>query len=307
MGFLDNSGDIILDAVLTDAGRRRLAAADGTFTITKFALADDEIDYGLYNKNHPSGSAYNDLQILQTPVLEAMTSRSSQLKSKLLSFLDPMKFYMPTIVPNELDTTTKRMDATNNTDIYGVAVSKTSRDSFSTNQGVQDGFAPKEGKAHIRLDQGLDTEQVPTDVNLDAEDLETQYSVQIDNRLGSIVDLDGNSASRSFVDEDNIATYYFTFGANSNFVTRNTEKERAAATQVIDGPRGTSLAFKIASSIETQKSNYLFDQLGATTTMNDKAGSSQNIRYIDSSVSITGITTGYKMDAPVRFFKLSSE
>jgi hypothetical protein len=60
MGFLDNSGDIILDAVLTDTGRARLARADGSFQITKFALGDDEINYGSYNKNHPSGSAYYD-------------------------------------------------------------------------------------------------------------------------------------------------------------------------------------------------------------------------------------------------------
>ena len=50
MAFLDNSGDIILDAVLTDEGRRRLAMGDGSFRITKFALGDDEIDYSLYDK-----------------------------------------------------------------------------------------------------------------------------------------------------------------------------------------------------------------------------------------------------------------
>jgi hypothetical protein len=65
MSFLDNSGDIILDAVLTDTGRYRLAKGDGTFRITKFALGDDEINYGSYNINHASGSAYFDLSILQ--------------------------------------------------------------------------------------------------------------------------------------------------------------------------------------------------------------------------------------------------
>ena len=44
MGFLDNSGDIILDAVLTDLGRKRLAEGNGTFKVSKFALSDDEID-----------------------------------------------------------------------------------------------------------------------------------------------------------------------------------------------------------------------------------------------------------------------
>ena len=70
MAFLDNSGDIILDAVLTDTGRLRLAKGDGSFNITKFALGDDEINYTLYDKNHPSGSPYYDVEILQSPVLE---------------------------------------------------------------------------------------------------------------------------------------------------------------------------------------------------------------------------------------------
>ena len=67
MAFLDNSGDIILDAVLTDTGRFRLAKGDGSFKIVKFALADDEINYSLYNKNHASGSAYFDLEVLFIP------------------------------------------------------------------------------------------------------------------------------------------------------------------------------------------------------------------------------------------------
>ena len=58
MAFLDNSGDIILDAVLTELGRKRLA--DGDFQILKFGLGDDEINYGTYDLSHPSGSAYYD-------------------------------------------------------------------------------------------------------------------------------------------------------------------------------------------------------------------------------------------------------
>ena len=85
MAFLDNSGDIILDAVLTDTGRFRLAKGDGSFRIAKFALGDDEIDYALYNKNDPSGSAYFDINILTTPVLEAFTDNAASMKSKLIS------------------------------------------------------------------------------------------------------------------------------------------------------------------------------------------------------------------------------
>ena len=58
MAFLDNSGDIILDAVLTDLGRERLSRGDGSFRITKFALGDDEIDYTLYRNANSSLGAH---------------------------------------------------------------------------------------------------------------------------------------------------------------------------------------------------------------------------------------------------------
>ena len=97
MGFLDNSGDIILDAVLTDLGRKRLAEGNGTFKVSKFALSDDEIDYGLYDKNNTSGSAYYDINILQTPVLEAFTNNMSSMKSRLLSIARKDLLYLPVI------------------------------------------------------------------------------------------------------------------------------------------------------------------------------------------------------------------
>lgn len=97
MAFLDNSGDIILDAVLTDVGRQRMAR--GEFRIVKFALGDDEIDYGLYNKNHPSGSAYADLEILQTPVFEATTNLP--IKNMLPRSMSNNILYFPVAIVNE--------------------------------------------------------------------------------------------------------------------------------------------------------------------------------------------------------------
>ena len=80
MAFLDNSGDIILDAVLTDTGRLRLAQGNGSFKITQFAFGDDEINYGLYNKNHPSGSAYYGQAIDGMPLLEAFPDETQIMK-----------------------------------------------------------------------------------------------------------------------------------------------------------------------------------------------------------------------------------
>ena len=101
MAFLDNSGDIILDAVLTDTGRMRLAKGDGSFKISKYAFGDDEIDYSSYNGNNSSGSAYYDLEILQTPILEAFTNNSANMKSKLVSLTNNNLLYLPVIQMNE--------------------------------------------------------------------------------------------------------------------------------------------------------------------------------------------------------------
>tara|TARA_Y100000356_G_C11171016_1_gene241339 strand:+ start:28 stop:693 length:666 start_codon:yes stop_codon:yes gene_type:complete len=82
MGYLNNSV-ITVDAILTTKGRELLAANDGSFRITQFALSDDEIDYTLYNPNHPSGSAYYGEAIDGMPLLEAFPEESQIMKYKL--------------------------------------------------------------------------------------------------------------------------------------------------------------------------------------------------------------------------------
>jgi hypothetical protein len=82
MGYLNNS-IVSIDAILTKKGRELLARGDGTFKITQFALGDDEIDYTLYNPNHPSGSAFFGEAIENMPLLEAFPDETQILKYKL--------------------------------------------------------------------------------------------------------------------------------------------------------------------------------------------------------------------------------
>jgi hypothetical protein len=79
MGYLNNSV-VTVDAILTDKGRQLLAQNDGSFRITQFALADDEIDYTLYNPNHPSGSTYYGQAIQNMPLLEAFPQQTQTMK-----------------------------------------------------------------------------------------------------------------------------------------------------------------------------------------------------------------------------------
>ena len=82
MGYLNNQV-VTVDAILTKKGRELLAKNDGSFRITQFALADDEIDYTLYNPNHTSGSAYYGQAIENMPLLEAFPDESQIMKYKL--------------------------------------------------------------------------------------------------------------------------------------------------------------------------------------------------------------------------------
>lgn len=305
MAFLDNSGDIILDAVLTDTGRFRLAKGDGSFRIAKFAIGDDEINYELYNKNHASGSAYFDLEILQTPCLEAFTNNSSMLKSRLISLPRTNILYLPVIKIND-----KEAAVRSDTGAYIVCVDKSTFDdtAFINNQsnpGTLAGENPKTG-FFIRLDQGLDTTEIPPSYTLDSDLVETQFIIQIDNRFGSITSKKGNRAKVSFIDDDNIASYYLSLGTDQEYVSENPEKETATGSQVITGPRGTTLEFKIQSSIELNSSTYLFEKLGdlspATSTAPALASGGQ-VYFIDSIVRVVGATTGFSIDVPVRFVK----
>jgi len=335
MGFLDNSGDIILDAVLTDTGRMRMAKGDNSFKIVKYAFGDDEINYELYNKSHASGSAYYDLEILQTPVLEAITNNTSVLKHKLMSIPRTNLLYLPVMVPNEIsgDDTKRNLGTNQGYDKWVVAVDSDTRniptgDPSPTNPGiiVQDnpggvinGIDSVPVGAAIRIDQGLNTNEIAPTFSLSRDLVETQYIVEIDNRLGSIVSAGstnglvmqgtaGSSAAVIFIDDDNIASYFFSLNTDPQFVT-NISTKTGLNESPVKGPRGTALQFKIRSSIELQTSTFLFEKLGRTNSRDGVTWTNTNgdlaYNYIDSIVRITGATTGYRLDIPLRFAKLA--
>jgi len=144
MAFLDNSGDIILDAVLTDTGRMRLAKGDGSFKITKFALGDDEINYELYDYNNASGSAYYDLEIMQTPILEAFTNNTSQLHSKIISIPRTNLIYLPILKLNQVFDTSTEMASVG---VFYVGADDTTMDKLTGITGVINGSYPFEGRS----------------------------------------------------------------------------------------------------------------------------------------------------------------
>jgi hypothetical protein len=297
MGFLDNSGDIILDAVLTDTGRARLAKGDGTFRIAKFALGDDEIDYALYDNSNPSGSAYFDLQILQTPVLEAFTNNTANLNSKLISIARTNLLYLPTMAANTLFSDDTKLNESIN--MFYVTVDNETTTTLNGVQGTINGF-DNSGGSYVRVDQGLDTTEVSQKRNLDSDLVETQYIIELDTRLGEITaENTGATATISFIDDDQIASYYLSLGTDTDFVnTIPIPSDVPSPKMIIDGPLGTLLKFKVLASIDLQTSTFLFTELGGTVNL-----SGTDFYYIDSNIRVTGATTGTRLDIPVRFIK----
>ena len=84
MGYLNNNV-VTVDAILTTKGRELLARNDGSFNITQFALGDDEIDYTLFNENHPNGTQYAAEAIENMPLIEAIPNEMQSMKYKLVT------------------------------------------------------------------------------------------------------------------------------------------------------------------------------------------------------------------------------
>jgi hypothetical protein len=315
MAFLDNSGDIILDAVLTDTGRKRLAKGNGSFSIDKYAFGDDEINYELYRNNnspqgiHPSGSQFYDDQIFQTPILEAFARNVSSIKSKLMIIPTNEFLFLSIIKPWE--GSGFEQDASSNSYIVAVdlltvnTIGNVSVGGTSTGlpAGVMNGYNPTVSTAGIRVDQGIDNAITPPEIAIDDRLKETSYYVQMDNRLGALYGLNSSTpAAVSFVDEDNIATYVLSLGSNQQFVTNLGTADVAGSNSSLRGSRGTKLQFKIGATISTRGDDYYFNTLGSAAT-SPSVGSMSSYSFIDSTLSITGVHTGYRVDLPLRYVK----
>lgn len=319
MAFLDNSGDIILDAVLTDTGRKRLAKGDGSFKIVKFALGDDEIDYSLYqNANHAdgahaSGSAYYDLNILMSPILEAFTNNTASMKSKLVSIPRTNLLYMPVLkMNNNYSTTEPNSDATLGNGVHVVAVDKATEDAFASLNGVLSGFSKdkQEGASYdnyIMIEQGLDTSEISNYLTIDNDLKETQFIVEIDNRLGTIETTavsGGVLQTPSFIDDDSIASYYFSMGTDKTIVLdHKPNSDDNTFRSDLAGPRGARVQLNIRASLDLSSNEHLFTALGGTGTATVGTTPNYAYKYIDTNIRITGATTGASIDIPVRFVK----
>jgi hypothetical protein len=203
---------------------------------------------------------------------------------------------------------------------FYVAVDSNTESNIGTVTGVMYGQSTATPQVTIQLDQGLDTTELAVGSGLEDDLKETQYIIEMDNRLGTLTSPGGSAGTlgnivgagvaASFIDDDNVATYFLDINNTPNMVMENTNTKTTSddSTEVISGPRGTIIKFHIKASLDLNTSTFLFTKLGGDkiTTVTSSGGSAIDCFYIDSTVRVTGGTTGYKVDVPVRFIKKTS-
>ena len=333
MAFLDNSGDIIMDAVLTDEGRKKMA--NGTFRITKFGLGDDEIDYGLYQKDHASGSAYADLDILQTPVFEAFTGTEAGINYGLLSITATDILYMPVMKINQKTAISNIVRAATSptTGLFYCADSSADTSTnllLSTALATADKFLVSDASSGpaILFETGLDTSNLAGDATNKSTYLvsnnlvDSSFYVSFDNRfivrcLGgraqtfNNTDAGGGTPTLSYalvggtsvntdLQLDNYSTSRITAG-NDGVVKDASYGVSDTTVSAVAGPRASFgvLNFTIKPNLDAE-----FTLYGAVSQ--DVFGDGKLYSYIDTTVYVKGTKTGCQVQIPLRIIKYIS-
>jgi hypothetical protein len=320
----------------------RMAQGDGSFRVTKFALGDDEINYGLYNSAHTGGTPYYDLEIRQIPILESFSNNEASLKSKLISYSNPNLLYLPELIANtnvnknagEARAHFQYAPALNS---YVVATTAGTVKAFGNTTGVFDGVNPGKKRSMCQLEYGLNVEgQAPGSLRDREPELnETEFIIECDTRFCRIANMAGTPLRANFIDENMIATYEVTLGSRRAIVTQMTQfgSYKDADQPEIKYLRGAMLRFKVLASTLLQtgipsESKSLWAKhglaygsadwdtaqasIGSAETCGAGASDANNLDYratqgdfyhIDTNIRVTGMNTGARIDLPFVFVK----
>lgn len=333
MAFLDNSGDIILDAVLTDLGRKRMA--EGRFTISSFSVGDDEIDYSLFNGSHSSGSAYYDLEILQSPVMEAATKQASSIKYGLMSIERTDILFMPSMaINNKINEAVSKQG-----NMIYVAVNRPTYDSVKGLIGEGSVLDPtsRTPSKSIVIETGIEsTERQATLENRNTMLsntglLDRNFQVKFDSRYisgirslvaGKFANLSDGTRDISLNQfrnqaptglTDFIDNYVTSFASTIPNLVKKSADGGTDGTNLsqITGPRGVVSSFLVTPSIEinsegtTPPSYYsLYGKTNVTESTLFGTGGSAAFDHLDTTVYVVGTSSGAQLQVPVRLIRL---
>lgn len=330
MAFLDNSGDIILDAVLTDIGRKRMA--QGNFRITKFSIGDDEIDYGLYNLNHPSGTAYSDLEILQTPILEAFTQVNAGINYGLASYARQDLLYLPEIMWNQKSFNPNIIQKAT---AYGVVFvaddsktknNKVTSEMIPTNYQSSTMVSNKRNGRFILLETGIVSDDLAatpanqTSYLMSVGLLDKTFKVRYDNRFITAILGPDQNASFAMVGSQNSPNLDAKLSTSTstqisrdiknyteamingavNRVYAGSDTDTSTQYSAISGPRASFTAINVKINPNIPQSD--FTRFGTTST--DLFGDGNLYDFLDTTVYVQGLSTSVNMQLPIRIIKI---
>lgn len=324
MAFLDNN-IITLDAVLTDVGRKRLAQGNGSFVISQFGLGDDEINYGIYDATNSNGSAYYDLNILQTPVFEAITNSTTALKHNLISLSDnPRTLFMPVLKLNTIKSGKGQYNGSyvvvSNDTFYTTLAGSDNASALTRYAGFTDGRGATTTNPSgaptflIEVGQGIDNAgaQGGPSATLATDLTETQFAVYMNNLFLEPIDTNGISATSIVTNTqgamslitsqtgiyntvDNTAIYMLTNTTTPNYFANAPVSNLSP----FDGPQGPSLQFGLkASTTLLNNLSYYFTKYGSSQTIS--LGSAVTVKVISTSVKVKGMSLGYELSIPIQ-------
>jgi hypothetical protein len=304
--------------------------AQGSFRITKYAFGDDEINYGEFVL--ATGSAYQDLTILQTPIPEATTARSANIQSGLLALSRADLLYIPQLVANEKNgnaafvTSSVYFFATN-TNTYNklVTAHSASKYALQSNQITAAKIMIESGLDGAANDVILGTNSNRSQYIVNNNLLDKQFMVSCDNRfLGGVFGPNAESQFKNLQPNgqavvkfdlitvpvagaapslDNYNTFYVNGVPNRvEYVTNGTATQVSA----INGPRGTATAlnFVAAEGLDASAEGARSAKFDLYGTINSNLfGGGDLYDYIDTIVYVNGRSSTAQLQLPIRVIR----
>lgn len=327
MAFQNNSGTIIIDAVLTDLGRKKMT--QGKFKISHFGLGDDEIDYGL--GTNPSGTY--ELAV-NPPILEAFGGKDANIHHGLLDLPRNDILYLPTLKTNSIvEGAAKKSsgrfhlsvnletDKKLKSDIGMPRVLQ--NDSVATNAIVIESGIEKDGNNPIERTK-ISQERFLLNLGL----MDKYYFVYCDSRFVDYIYINApdtyfkNDAKNNFYTNmkplvrvvktsiggliENYETYNCAAMNNEIYNLDGSAGNDYPAVSSISGPRGTALAlnFKLVDRLVNSSTSQSDDRFAVFGTLNEAVfGGSNNYDYIDTNIMIEGASSGRQLQLPIRIIR----
>ena len=253
------------------------------------------------------------------------------MKHKLLTTTTTDVLYLPDLLINQnralneskMFTDSQGTGGTHTTSIKNIfllAADSTTEDKLSPHTfGILRGANPTTHGSYIHIDQGVNNADLSPAMGVAdrwPELYASTVSIRMPHHLIRLVDTNGTALTHNFVDDDQISLYHIT-DTGGGVVSLNSCYEDGSTTggsttdcyyqQVFDGPRGSSIRFKLRATQDVQSSTYFFERYGGEMSgLLDRNSNSMTLYYIDINIAIRDLAAGGSIDVPVRLVKFKS-